>query len=73
MSYDIASDLSQQVLQMRRLRGELTPPQFDCTNRFAYRVNGYRNFIADVEEGGDAADPNPLVPAAFGSDVEGES
>ena len=59
----IASDLSQQVIELRRLRGELTPPALDNAHRIAYRVSGYRPFIPDVEDGTDAAQPNPLERA----------
>ena len=38
MDRPIASDLSQQVLQMRRLRGELGPCQLDSTNRTLYAL-----------------------------------
>lgn len=53
---DIASDLSQQVLQARRLRGELLTPPLDSQNRRLYFIAGVtpRDFIADPDmDGGD--------------------
>jgi hypothetical protein len=65
MSHLIASDLSQQVLERRRLRGELGSSAFDSSNRHINQVSGYRAFIADVEDTLDHLRPNPLVAAAI--------
>lgn len=54
----IASDLSYQVFEARRLRGELGSGAFDSTHRQLNRVSGYRQFIADVDEVGDTANPH---------------
>lgn len=69
----IASDLSQQVLEARRLRGELGAQSFDSTHRRLNRVSGYRAFIADVEDTGDSANPNPRSVAAVGGADESDS
>jgi hypothetical protein len=69
MSHFIASDLSQQVLEMRRLRGELGSSAFDSSNRHINQVSGYRAFVPDVEDTLDQLRPHPLVSAAvFGGD-----
>lgn len=57
MDHLIATELTQQVLQARRLRGELAPERLDSVNRRLYGLAGYRSFIADVDEG-DSARPN---------------
>jgi hypothetical protein len=63
-SQPIASDLSYECLQLRRLRGELGAQSFDSTNRPLNRVSGYRQFIADPDmDPGDSASPVPLVRA----------
>lgn len=60
----IASDLSYECLQLRRLRGELTTQALDSQNRRLYRVGSYRQFIADPDmDGGDCANPNPPTRA----------
>jgi hypothetical protein len=74
MGHLIASDLSQQVLEMRRLRGELGSSAFDSSHRHIHKVSGYRAFIPDVEDTGDRLRPNADVAAAVGggdeSDIE---
>lgn len=57
MDHLIATELTQDVLQLRRLRGELAPERLDSVNRRLYRLSGYRSFIADVDER-DSARPN---------------
>jgi len=57
MAYDIASDLSYQVLQLRRFRGEDGPCRLDSQHRRFYDVGDFRDFIADVDEFGDRARP----------------
>jgi hypothetical protein len=67
-SHTIASDLSYEVFQLRRLRGELGSQAFDSTHRRLNRVSGYRAFIPDVvDDRGDTAVPVP-VTVAVGSD-----
>lgn len=61
MSYEIATVKTYEVLEARRRRGELAPPPLDNVHRRAYRVSGYRPFIADVDDCGDSADPNAPV------------
>jgi hypothetical protein len=61
----VASDRSYEVFQLRRLRGELGPQSFDSTNRLLNRVSGYRQFIADADDTGDRANPNPREAAAI--------
>lgn len=66
-SQPIASDLSYFVLQKRRQAGELSLRGCDCTAQPLYPVPSFvahrRQFIADVEEGTDAACPVPLSVA----------
>lgn len=58
MQTPLASDLSQQVLELRRLRHELGPQVLDSLNRRLYQVEGYRPFVADVDEfAGNTAQP----------------
>ena len=64
MAYDIASPKSYEVLQARRERGEL-----GGTSQRLYTVTGYRPFIADVDEDGDAAHPNPPTIALGARDT----
>jgi len=47
LDHPVASDRSFEVLEMRRLRGELVPT--DIHGRL-YRVDGFRRFVPDVEE-----------------------
>jgi hypothetical protein len=46
METPLASDLSQQVLQLRRLRGELSAPELDSTNR---RLHGLPSQLVQRE------------------------
>ncbi len=57
-SLPIASDLSYEVLERRRGLGQLSTPSLDNVNRRLYRLGSYRQFIADVDEFGDCANPN---------------
>jgi hypothetical protein len=57
MAYDIASDLSYEVLQERRRLRELSTPRLDSVNCSLYGIGDYRDFIADVDEFGDRARP----------------
>jgi hypothetical protein len=56
-TYPIASDLSYLVLLKRQAEQGSTT---DSANRRLYRVSGYRQFIADVDDHGDAAQVHPL-------------
>ncbi len=60
----VASDLSYECFQLRRLRGELGPCALDSTHRNLHKVSGYRAFIADADDTGDRAYVNPLLAAA---------
>ena len=68
MDRPIASDLSQQVLQMRRLRGELGPCQLDSTNRTLYAlpcvVVQREAFIADRQTVLDSFQGEPRLDGA---------
>jgi hypothetical protein len=69
----IASDRSYEVFQMRRLKGELGAQSFDSSHRRLNRVSGYRAFLADVDDSGDACNPNPRVTAAVTSGHESDT
>jgi hypothetical protein len=58
MAHDIATPYTQQVLELRRLRGEQAPCALDSQHRRLYGVSGFRQFIADVDEIGDRARPD---------------
>jgi hypothetical protein len=60
----IASDRSYEVFQLRRLRGELGAQSFDNSHLRLHKVSGYRQFIPDVEDSGDCANPNPRETSA---------
>lgn len=61
----IASDLSQQVLELRRLRGELGPQALDSQNRRLYAVP-----CAVVQREGFIADREVAIDHAQGRLVE---
>jgi hypothetical protein len=62
--YEIASPLSQQVLERRRRLSELATPALDNSYRRLYRVADLRPFIADPDmDGGDGAIVNPATRA----------
>jgi hypothetical protein len=61
----LASDRSYEVFQLRRLKGELGPQSFDNTHLRLHDVSGYRQFIADADDTGDRAHPNPREAAAI--------
>lgn len=69
----VASDRSYEVFQLRRERGELGPCALDSVNRKLHRVSGYRQFIGDVDDAGDSANPNPNVLAAVPSGDESDT
>jgi hypothetical protein len=70
----IASDLSYEVAQLRRLRGECGPQTFDTSHRLfnvPSLIANRRRFIADVDQvGGDAPRSNPLSVALGAVDSE---
>lgn len=63
MPSEIATPLTMQVLQRRKQLGEFHMEHGDSTYARLRSIVGYhpRLFIADVEEGTDAANPNPPV------------
>lgn len=69
MDRAIASDLSYQVLELRRRRGELTTSDFDLSYRRLYRGAGVE--FLPTEDASDGAHPNPPGIAVGERDAEG--